>query len=118
MPTDYTRLSQQQIGTPIYNKAILANTNIYSSNLVPNKTPTIFEFWANMSATGHFIIIRSIGGTPVVTGEVPASAVVASISAPIAFEIKVASGETINIQYSAGATINELLVTELDGETG
>ena len=116
MPSDYTRLNQQQIGTPIYAKAIVANTNIYTSDLVPNKTPTVFEFWANMSVAGQFSVIKSISSSPVAT-ETPASGKVTTVNAPIAFEIKVFSGETINLQYSVGATINELAVTELDAET-
>jgi hypothetical protein len=74
MPSDYIRFNQQQVGIPIYGKTITASTNIYASDLEPNKTPTVIEFWANMSVIGSFTIIKSIAGTQVAI-ELPSSAV-------------------------------------------
>ena len=98
-----------------FNTSVTADTNIFSSELSPSYSNTLFRIYACFSAAGVLSVKRTKSGTTVT--EKLNSANQLTTDAAYSFDIIVESGETINIQYDATATARKLSVTELGGGT-
>ena len=98
-----------------FNTSVTADTNIFSSELSPSYSVTLFRIYACFSAAGVLSVKRTKSGT-IVTEKLN-SANQLTTDASYSFDIIVESGETINIQYDATATVRKLSVIELGGGT-
>ena len=98
-----------------FNTSVTADTNIFSSELSPSYSVTLFRIYACFSAAGVLSVKRTKSGTTVT--EKLNSANQLTTDAAYSFDIIVESGETINLQYDATATARKLSVTELGGGT-
>lgn len=96
-----------------FNTSVTADTNIFSSELSPSYSVTLFRIYACFSAAGVLSVKRIRGGVTVTEKLNEGSNL--SANAAYSFDIVVKSGETINLQYSATATALELSVSEIGG---
>ena len=96
-----------------FNTSVTADTNIFSSELSPSYSNTLFRIYACFSAAGVLSVKRTRGGVTVTEKLNEGSNL--SANAAYGFDIVVKSGETINLQYSATATALELSVSEIGG---
>ncbi|MBA7614639.1 hypothetical protein ES703_21907 [subsurface metagenome] len=91
--------------------AVLANTNFFGADLAPTNTPCKFLATGAFSAAGILNVMITRGGVTV-----PASfnhAVVLVPNALFSFYHIANSGDTINYQYTVGATIVTFKVIEI-----
>jgi len=95
----------------IFNTSVSANTNIFSNNLTPTNSPTVFRIYATFSAAGTLTVKRTKSATTI--SETLNGGNALSANAAYIFDIIVESGETINLQYSVAATALVLKVIEL-----
>ena len=99
----------------IFNQAVTANTNIFSSNLTPSLAttgnPVYFRIFACFNASGVLSVVKTKGSTTVTMQLNSGSAL--NANALYAFDIAVESGESINLRYSVNATALELKVVEI-----
>lgn len=101
----------------IHNTAVLATVNFLVTDLIPTHTPTTFEIMVAMSVGGNLTaLITRAGNTQTVTlNTVPGPALVAG--GLYTFTMLVHAGDSVNFQYSVGATIQVFRVQELDAAT-
>jgi hypothetical protein len=97
----------------IFNTAISANTNIFSSDLSPTNSPTTFRIYACFNASGVLTVKRTKASTTV--SEQLNGGTALNANASYIFDIIVETGETINLQYSVAATAVVLKVVEVPG---
>jgi len=95
----------------IFNTSVSANTNIFSSDLTPTNSPTVFRIYATFGAAGTLTVKRTKSATTI--SETLNGGNALSANAAYIFDIIVESGETINLQYSVAATALVLKVIEL-----
>lgn len=95
----------------VFNASVSANTNIFSSNLTPTHSPTVFRIYACFSASGVLSVARTKAGTTV-TEQLNAGNPLNANAAYI-FDIIVESNESINLRYSEAATALVLKVVEV-----
>jgi hypothetical protein len=117
-PIDYARIKQALaeklrpiLKGSVFNTAVTANTNVFSSDLSPTSTPTTFRIYVCFSASGVLTVKRTRAGVTIseqLNGGSPLSA-----NAAYAFDIPVESGESINLQYSVDAVALKLTVIEV-----
>lgn len=98
-----------------FNTSVTADTNIFSSDLEPSYSITLFRIYACFSVAGVLSVKRTKSGVTVTEKLNNTNQLTADAS--YSFDIVVESGETINLQYSATATARKLSVTELGGGT-
>jgi len=98
-----------------FNTSVTADTNIFSPELSPSYSVTLFRIYACFSAAGVLSVKRTKSGVTVT--EKLNSANQLTTDASYSFDIVVESGETINLQYDATATARKLSVAELGGGT-
>jgi len=96
-----------------FNTSVTADTNIFSSELSPSYSVTLFRIYACFSAAGVLSVKRTKSGVTV-TEKLNEDSNLSANSA-YSFDIVVKSGETINLQYSATVTALELSVSEIGG---
>lgn len=101
----------------IHNTAVLATTNFLGADLTPTNPPCRFVIQIAMSVAGNFTAIITQGGNAqtVTFNVVPGPALVAG--GIYIFDLLVHSGDSINFQYSVGATIQVFRVQEIDAAT-
>ena len=101
-----------------FNKAVGANKDIFTSALIPTRSPTTFRIYACFDTAGVLTVRRTRGTTPPVTvSEQLNGGGNLNANAAYTFDIVVQkpSQERINLRHSAGATILYLTVTEVGG---
>ncbi|MEM3845922.1 MAG: hypothetical protein QXU98_09495 [Candidatus Parvarchaeota archaeon] len=96
----------------IFNTAVSANTNIFSTALSPTSAPCRFRIYACLSASGVLSVERTSGSTTIAEQLNGGNALTANAS--YLFDIVVESGQTINLQYSVAGTALEISVDEID----
>jgi hypothetical protein len=94
----------------IINTSIAANTNFFGSNLAPSASPVIFRINVTMNTAG-VLTVRRIDGATTVSEQLNGGANLIA-NASYIFDILVATGQTINLQYSTSATIVSCIVVE------
>jgi hypothetical protein len=94
----------------IINTSIAANTNFFGSNLAPSASPVIFRINVTMNTAGVLTVRRTDGATTVSEQLNGGSNLIANAS--YIFDTIVATGQTINLQYSTSATIVSCIVVE------
>jgi len=92
---------------------VTANTNIAPTDLSPTYTPSIFRVYCCFSASGVLTVRRTRGGVTV--SEQLNGGAALTANAAYMFDVLVDSGETVNLQYSVGATALKLSVMEVSG---
>lgn len=97
----------------VYNQAVLANTDIFATDLEPTESPTTFRIYAGFTAGGVLTVRRTVGATTV-SENLNGGANLAA-NASYFFDIAVHYGEEINLRYSVGATCMSLKVWEVKG---
>jgi len=95
----------------IFNTSIAANTNIFSSDLTPSYSPTLFRIYACFSASGVLTVRRTRGGTTV--SEILNAGSSLNANCAYMFDVIVESGDSINLQYSVAATAICIRVVEV-----
>jgi hypothetical protein len=99
----------------IFNQAVTANTNIFSSDLTPSlattNNPSYFRIFACFNASGVLSVVKTKGATTVTMQLNGGGAL--SANCMYAFDIIVESGESVNLQYSVNATALDLKVIEI-----
>ena len=95
----------------VFNTAVTANTNIFTSDLSPTNSPTTFRIYACFNTSGILTVRRTKSGMTVSEQLNDGSALAAN--GVYMFDIIVESGETINFQYSVNATATALKVLEV-----
>jgi len=95
----------------IFNTSIAANTNIFSSDLTPSYSPTLFRIYACFNAAGVLTVRRTRGGTTV--SEILNAGSSLNANCAYMFDIIVESGDSINLQYSVAATAVCVKVVEV-----
>jgi hypothetical protein len=99
----------------VFNQAVTANTNIFSSDLTPSlantTNPSYFRIFACFDASGVLSVVKTKGTTTVTMQLNGGNALNANCL--YVFDIIVESGESINLQYSVNATALELKVGEI-----
>lgn len=96
----------------VFNTSVTANTNIFTSDLTPSRTPTTFRIYACFSTSGVLTVKRTKAGTTV--SEQLNGGYSLNPNAAYVFDIIVESGESINLQYSVSATAVKLGVYEVE----
>jgi hypothetical protein len=94
-----------------FNQAVLATTNFFAADLAPSHPPTRFRIYITISAAGVLSVIRTSAGAHVT--ENLNAGVGLNANAAYMFDILVTSADTINLQYSVGATILSCIVVEV-----
>jgi hypothetical protein len=97
----------------VFNQTILANTDMFASDLEPTEAPTTFRIYACFTVGGTLTVRRTVGATTVSENLNGGAALVANSS--YFFDVAVQYGESINIWYSVGATCLSLKVWEVKG---
>jgi hypothetical protein len=109
------RIFRPLIKGSIFNQAVTANTNIFSSDLTPTMAtatnPVYFRIFACFNASGVLSVVKTKGTTTVTMQLNGGNALNANCL--YAFDIAVESGESVNLQYSVDATALELKVEEI-----
>ncbi len=95
----------------IFNTAVLANTDFFTTDLSPTFTPSIFRIYCCFNASGVLTVRRTKAGTTV-SEELNAGSALTADAAYL-FDVIVDEGETINLQYSVAATVLKLSVVEV-----
>jgi hypothetical protein len=96
----------------IFNKAVLANQNILTADIVPDHTPiSYFVIYVAMQSTGTLSVMRTAGAQTVSEQLNNNSAFVANTG--YTFTIPVSQNETINLRYDNNVTISKLLIVEV-----
>ena len=97
----------------VYNQPVLANTDIFATDLEPTESPTSFRIYACFLAGGVLTVRRTVGATTV-SENLNGGANLAA-NASYFFDIAISYGEEINLRYSVGATCLSLKVWEVKG---
>lgn len=97
----------------VFNTAVVANTNIFSSDITATHSPTNFRIYACFDDAGVLTVMRTVG-VHTVQEELNGGGALA-VDAAYTFDIVVEIGDSINIQYSVGATCIALKVLEVPG---
>lgn len=95
----------------IHNTGVLADTDFFAAAIAPTNVPTLFRIQVSMDTQGTFNVTVTNGGntqTLHMNRGVPLMA-----SNLYMFDILVAEGDTINLQYSEAATIEVCRVQEI-----
>jgi hypothetical protein len=99
----------------VFNQAVTANTNIFSSDLIPSlataTNPSYFRIFACFDASGVLSVVKTKGTTTFTMQLNGGNALNANCI--YAFDIAVESMESVNLQYSVNATALELKVEEI-----
>jgi len=95
----------------IFNTSISANTNIFSSDLTPSYSPTLFRIYVCFNAAGVLTVRRTRGGTTV--SEILNAGNNLNANCAYMFDVIVESGDSINLQYSVAATAICIRVVEV-----
>ena len=95
----------------VFNTSVSAGTNIFSSDLTPSASVSIFRIYAAFDTAGVLSVVRS-DGTSTVVENLNEGASLAANAAYI-FDIIVESGYSINLRYSVDATCLYLIVIEI-----
>lgn len=98
----------------VFNTAVGASSDIFSSDLEPTYTPTTFRIYACFDTGGGTLIVRRTVGINTVSEELNGGGALA-VDAAYTFDIIVEIGDSINIWYSIGATCKSLKVVEVPG---
>jgi len=98
----------------VFNTAVVANTNILSSDITATYSPTTFRIYACFDTGGGTLIVMRTVGVNTVFEELNGGGVLA-VDAAYTFDIIVEIGDSINIRYSVGATCKSLKVVEVPG---
>lgn len=105
--------------TDLHNQALpLANVNWLGADISPTNTPSIIRVQVAVSIAGTLSVVITNGGNSqvVILNGTAGPALVAG--ALYIFDIKVHSGDTLNLRYSAtGGTIQVLRTEEIDNTT-
>ena len=97
----------------VFNTAVTANTNIFSSNLSPSQAPlAFFLIYAVFQGAGKLKIRRTVSGTTA-NAEILNSDTDLTANAAYVFSVPVSENESINVQYSASVTATKLVVMEV-----
>ena len=99
----------------VFNTAILANIDIFGSDLVPTGSYTTFRIYACLDTAGVLTVRRTRGGVTV--SEQLNAGVNLAANAAYMFDILVEGDETINLQYSVNAVAISIKVFEVPGVT-
>lgn len=97
----------------VFDEAVVANTDIFDSDLEPTGLTTTFRIYACFDAASVLTVRRTSGATTV--SEQLNSGVNLTANAAYMFDIIVRSGEAINLRYGANATCFCLKVVEVTG---
>jgi len=100
-----------QFKASVFNASVIANTDIFASDLVPTVAPSIFRIYCCFNASGVLSIQRTKAGTTV--SEQLNSGMALTANAAYMFDVPVDSEETINIRYSVNATVLKLSIFEI-----
>jgi len=95
----------------LFNTSITANTNIFSVDLSPTRSPCIFRIYVCFNASGVLSVVRTKGGVSVI--EQLNSGLALTANAAYVFDILVDADESINLQYSVDATALKISVVEV-----
>jgi hypothetical protein len=105
----YNYIEQKKIAS-VFNTSVTANTNIFSTDLSPTRSPVLFRIYATFDTAGVLSVVRTRGTVSVV--EQLNSGNNLNANCAYIFDIVVEEGETINFQYSANATCLVLKIIE------
>lgn len=97
----------------VFNESVVANTNIFDSDLEPTGSYSTFRIYAAFNAAGILIVRRTRAGVTVSEELNSGAALVAD--AAYMFDILVETGDSINIRYGAAATCLSLKILEILG---
>ncbi len=97
----------------VFDTAVVADINIFSSDIEPIYTPTTFRIYACFDDAGVLTVMRTVG-VDTFSEELNGGGALAANSA-YTFDIVVEIGDSINIWYSVGATCKSLKVVEVPG---
>lgn len=101
----------------VFNTPVAGATNIFAADLTPTNSPRTFRIYAVFNAAGILSVQRTRANPapppPTITvAEQLNSGVALTANASYMFDIKVRTGDSLNLQYSVPATILSLMVTE------
>ena len=97
----------------VYNQAVLANTDIFATDLEPTESPTTFRIYACFTLGGVLTVRRTVDAATV-SEDLNGGANLAA-GASYFFDIAVHYGEEINLYYSVPTQCLSLKVWEVKG---
>ena len=102
-----------KLGTRYSNSAALvvtANTDVFTTDYAPTYDDSFLYVYVISNTSGVFNIMRTNGTTTITETMNCGNALHANVG--YTFIVPIKSGDTINVQYSVGATINTLILKE------
>jgi len=99
----------------IFNTSVTANTDIFSSDIIPLTVPSYLRIYVTFDTAGVLTLKRTNSGTTIsenLVGEGTGGSLVENV--PYIFDIITDDEETYNLQYSVNATLLKLIVLEID----
>lgn len=97
----------------IYNQVVLANTDMFATDLEPTESPTTFRIYACFIAGGVLTVRRTVGAATI-SEDLNGGANLAA-GASYFFDVAVHYGEEINLHYSVTTQCLSLKVWEVKG---
>jgi len=95
----------------IFNTAVAAGTNMFSSSLSPSIAASVFRVYAVFTASGVLTVRRTRGGVTVSEQLNAGNAL--NANAAYIFDVLVKTGDAVNLQYGVAGTTIVLLVFEM-----
>ncbi len=109
------RLKNPILKGRIFDTAVVAATDFFTTDLSPTNSPTTFRIYIALDTGGVLDVQRTSGGATVVE-ELNAGVALAADAAYM-FDILVQEDDTINLQTSVGAQILYCIVIEVPSVT-
>lgn len=97
------------------NTAVLANTDIFTSDIAPVTTagtPVNITVHFSADTSGVLSIVRKVGTPPVTVIETFNNGTALTANAATEFDIVIDSNEVINLRYSVNATVLRCLIVQ------
>jgi len=97
----------------VFNTAVGAGVDIFSSDLTPTYNPTTFRIYAAFDGAAVLSVARTRAGVTV--AEQLNAGVALAANCAYAFDIVVSTGDSINLQYAGAHTALTIKVVEIVG---
>jgi hypothetical protein len=112
MSSTNVRVGDTIVKNDIFNIAVTANTDIFSTVMTPTTVPlAYFVIYATFQAAGRLVIKRIKSGVSVLERLNEDSDL--KVNTAYMFIIPVSEGETVNMQYTTSTTASKLMILEI-----
>ena len=97
----------------IFNTAITANTNLFTTDLEPSQSPlAFFLIYGVFQGAGKLKVLRTVSGITA-SAEILNSDTDLTANAAYVFSVPVTYAEKLNVQFSTNTTITKLVIMEV-----